>query len=197
MADIVYLIRHAAPPEGGGGRFWGRADPGVDPGSLARAESLASLMLEKPTRLYASPLDRAALTAERLNRPLGVVVEYLDDLAEADFGCFDGLTYAEISSRYPEMAREWAERGDNFSFPDGESIAGFFARAERVWQATVNRPEKTLAVVAHGGIISTWICLFLGFPMARRFDYPPDYCALTAFMKKKNGVDWEMAFFNK
>ncbi len=197
MSDLVYLVRHAAPPADRRGRFWGRADPGVDGDSLAAAGRLAGFPWFRPARILSSPLRRAFLTAEPLAGAFGLPVETDLDLAEADFGRFDGLTYAEIAKRHPAGAAEWERLGDAYAFPGGEAVADFFCRARRSWERCLAFPEPVVLAVAHGGILSAWMCLFLGLPFARRFVFRPDYSALTAFVRKRDGTGWDMAFFNQ
>lgn len=196
MADIVYLVRHAAPPPDQLGRFWGKSDPGMDPRSLDRVPSLASLAWEPPLRLFTSPLRRTVMTAARLEQPLSLKMEVVPELAEADFGDFDGLTFAEIEKSYPMPAREWCAKGDGFSFPGGESVPRFLERAQRAWEHCIELPEKAVLAVTHGGIIASWCCLFLRMAMDHRFAFRPEYAALTAFNRKKVGSGWELAFFN-
>lgn len=196
MADLVYLVRHAAPPEDKRNRFWGRADPGVAVESLGQAAFLAPLVWESPARLFVSPLSRAVLTAGQLTGPLGLGAEPLDLLAEVDFGDFDGLTFSEIETKYPEQVDEWAKRHDQFAFPGGESIPDFLARAEQAWRFCVEAPERAVMAVTHAGIIAAWVCLFLQLPWTPRFAFRPAYSALTAFIRKKDESGWEMAFFN-
>lgn len=196
MADVVYLVRHAAPPPDQRGRFWGRNDPGVDAHNLDEVPSLSGLAWERPLRLLSSPLRRTALTAERLAKPLGLRVEYVPELAEADFGDFDGLTFAEIEKLHPLPVREWCAQGDGFAFPGGESVPRFLERARRSWEHCADLPEKAVLAVTHGGIIATWCCLFLRMAFDHRFAFRPEYAALTAFIRKKDGSGWELAFFN-
>lgn len=196
MADLVYLVRHAAPPADMRGRYWGRADPGVDPDDLERVPELARLIWEKPARLLASPLRRTALTAERLGAALGLTPEPASELAEADFGEFDGLTYAEIEALHPVPAAEWLAKGDRFSFPGGEAVPRFLERATRSWEHCVGLADSPVMVVTHGGVIACWCCLFLRIPFDHRFAFRAGYAALTAFVRKKDGSGWEMAVFN-
>lgn len=196
MADTIYLVRHAAPPPERRGRYWGRGDPGVDAESLAGVPPLAGLVLDRPARLLSSPLRRAAATAERLSGPLGLDIEEWPDLAEADFGTFDGLTFAEIERLRPDEAARWADSGDAYSFPDGESVAGFLRRVESVWLRLIGLPEPAALAATHGGVIASMCCLFLGIAPERRFVFRPEYAALTAFARKKSGSGWEMLFFN-
>lgn len=196
MADIVYMVRHAAPPAEARGRFWGRADPGVERESLDGVRGLARLAWHKPDRLVASPLPRAAATAARLCEAFSLPVEFDSELAEADFGLFEGLLFSEIAERFPELAAEWCDRADGFAFPGGESVAGFLARAAGAWRRCVEAPETAVMAVSHGGVIMTWISLFSGLPLERRFLFRPEYAALTAFVRKKDGTGWALRFFN-
>lgn len=197
MSDLVYLLRHAAPPSHRLGRFWGRADPGVDEGSLAAAGALSALPWLRPGRLVSSPLPRAALTAGRLAGGLGLAVETAPDLAEVDFGAFDGMTYDEICFHHPAKAEEWERLRDGFAFPEGESIGDFFARATRAWKWCQALPDPVVLAVAHGGIIAAWLCLFLGLPFERRFAFRAGHSALTALVRKRDGSGWDLAFFNQ
>lgn len=196
MADIIYLVRHAAPPAEKHGRYWGHADPGVDLAALAGIASLADLAWRPPSRLLTSPLARAGLTAAELAPRFGLIPETDAELAEADFGEFDGLTFGEIEARYPEAAREWGEQLDAFAFPGGESVPAFLERAERAWRRCIELPDAVVAVVTHGGIISAWTSLFLEVPPERRFIFRPLHGSLTAFTRKKDAAGWELTCFN-
>ena len=196
MSDTIYLIRHASPPSIGRGRYWGRRDPGVDAESVAGVAPLAELMFPPPERLFASPLSRAILTAERLSSRLGLQVEIVPELAETDFGRFDGLTFAEIERDEPEAALRWGETLDGFVFPGGEAIADFLERAAAAWRTCLAASETAVAAVTHGGVIPVWICLFLGVPLAQRFMFRAEYAALTEFARKRDGSGWEMRCFN-
>ncbi|MCD8139701.1 MAG: histidine phosphatase family protein [Planctomycetaceae bacterium] len=196
MADVVYLIRHAAPPQHRRNRFWGRGDPGVDAASLAEVRTLPPLAWERPTLVLSSPLDRAVQTATAFAAAFSLDVRREDDLAEADFGRFDGLTFAEIEQRFPEDASRWMREGDDFTFPGGESVAGFLARTEQAWRRITALPDEAVAVVSHGGVLAGWLCLFLGMDFSHRFAFRPVCAALSGFLRKRDGSGWEMVFFN-
>lgn len=196
MAEVIYLVRHAAPPEENRCCFWGRSDPGVDPASLDEVEALASLAWERPDQLLTSPSARAVTTADRLGGALGLRPQVVADLAEVDYGLFDGLSDADARALYPDKMREWERLGDGFTFPGGESLAGFFARATMVWEYCVDMRDTTVMVVTHAGVIAAWICLFLGIPFVQRSSFRPEYAALTAVTRRRIGEGWYLSFFN-
>src|SRR5262245_65287733 len=88
----IYLIRHEEPEMRG--RFIGRTDPPLTPAGLeAAAAKLAGLEV---AAIYASPLRRARQTAEAIGGPAPII---LPDLAEIDFGEWEGLTWQEIDRK--------------------------------------------------------------------------------------------------
>lgn len=196
MADIIYLVRHAAPPPAMRLRYWGRSDPGVDPAALDAVRGLAPLLWHKPDRLFASPLPRAKLTASRLAPILALPVESWPDLAEADFGLFEGMSFSEIAERHPGAAREWTERGDEYAFPGGEAIRAFLRRVADVWRRLDSLADPSALVVTHAGVIAVLACLFFGLPPAKRFIFRQDCGAVSAFVRKKDGTGWVLRYFN-
>lgn len=196
MADVVYLLRHAEPPETARGRYWGKKDPGVDPDALARIAELERVIWVPPLRLFSSPLARATATAEPLEMRYGLRTETEPDLAEADFGVFDGLSWSEASARHPAAARDWEVLGDDFTFPAGESVRGFLDRVSGFWERCCALPDERVMCVTHGGVVSAWCCLFLRMPLEQRFSFHPECGAPTAFIRKKDGSGWEMTYFN-
>lgn len=196
MADVLYLIRHSAPPDHARGRLWGRADPGVDPACMVRVATLAGLFWEKPSMLLSSPLARARATADIFSEAWGIPAQTEDDLAEIDYGAFDGLSREEIHARFPDAYDRWRREGTGYSFPDGETIADFYQRVESMWARCLELPAKAVACVTHGGIISAWCCLFLGMDLNERRVFQAEYSAATAFLRKRNGSGWELVYFN-
>ncbi len=196
MSEFIYLLRHAAPPEQARNRYWGKRDPGTDAANLATVAAHAGLIPDASAKVVSSPLERCVRTADVLAKTIGISVETDPELEEIDFGLFDGLTFAEVSQKFPEQADAWARQGDRYAFPDGESIHDFFHRTTAAWKKWRDADERSVVLVTHAGVIACWMCLFLGLPLARRFSFAPSYAALTAFRRKKDGSGWNLQFFN-
>lgn len=76
------------------------------------------------------------------------IIVYEPKLTECSFGSWEGLSNAEIETRYPE---EWTARLSdrwNVSPPSGESYADVYARMCE-WFAEASLAETTLAI-CHG-----------------------------------------------
>lgn len=117
-----------------------------------------------PNAIYASPLRRAAETAEILAQQAGVAVYYDDDLMEFNNGVLAGLPFTEAAERYPEPIGGYKAHEP---VPGGESDITFRARAEIVWSRLLSETVdgQRIAIVAHGGIISRLFQCFLNLPL--------------------------------
>ena len=94
--------------------------------------------------------------------PFCATPELSEGLLEIDFGLWDGLTFDEIAAQWPGQVDRWAAFDPTFGFPDGETLQGFGDRMEQLRKALVARPEKTLALFTHGGVVRMLICKLLG-----------------------------------
>ncbi len=105
---------------------------------------------------YASDKKRALETA-------GIVfpgreIVSVPEIAEINFGVFEGLNHAEIMSRYKDAYVEWMKDPYSASIPQGERLVDFERRVRRAFEAIVERHRQmTVAVVSHGGVISAFL----------------------------------------
>ena len=106
----LYLIRHALPafPEGSK-MCLGITDIPIGREGTQQAKAMAAA-LPPVTAVYSSPLRRAIQTAQAIGHP----VQILSGLREIYAGDWDGLTFAQIRQRYPEL---YAARGLDSTIP--------------------------------------------------------------------------------
>ena len=120
----VWLIRHGETEWSKSGQHTGRTDIPLTEHGVAQAEALRPLLVDlRPALVLCSPRQRSRRTAELA----GVHVDAIDeDLAEWDYGTYEGLTSAQIRSDNPGWTI-WT--GDP---PGGETAAQVGARGDRV-----------------------------------------------------------------
>ena len=160
QATRVFALRHGETDWNLEGRIQGQLDiPLNATGRWQVAQLGAALADEGISVIYASDLLRARQTATAIAAACGVAV--IDDagLRERGFGAFEGLSFAEIGARWPELAERWRRRDPSFGAPDGgETLNAFCARgvgtAARLAGA---HPGATIALVSHGGVMD---CLY-------------------------------------
>ena len=150
MSDLV-LVRHAAT-EWSGLRLCGRTDPSLSSAGRAQLAPLCERvrgMALRDRTVLSSPARRALETARAIAEAIGADVRVDDRLQEADLGRADGMTFAELETAFPEIARAMA-MGDPVDWPDGETAGSLADRidalARELEMGGVDR-----IVVTHGG----------------------------------------------
>jgi probable phosphoglycerate mutase len=156
----IVAVRHGETAWNVDTRIQGQLDIPLNETGRWQAERLAAALAhEGLAAVYASDLLRARQTAEAIGRVAGVPVMCDKGLRERGFGAFQGMTYAEISARWPEQAERWRRREPDFSPGEtGESLNVFYARCVSVAsRLAALHPGQTIALVTHGGVMD---CLY-------------------------------------
>lgn len=171
----LLLVRHGLTNANQEDRYIGRMDPPLSTEGLAQAEALAArLTREEVTAIYSSPQLRARQTAEIITRACGLKVLIEPALREMDFGCWEGLTHAEITARYPEQMRAWWNDPAAEPAPHGgESLAQVARRAREAYNKIMCRhgEGEAVLIVSHGGVLQALLCEALGPPLRARWSY--------------------------
>jgi broad specificity phosphatase PhoE len=164
MGELI-LIRHGETQWSAALRHTGRTNVPLTPGGKASAARLAPSLAKLPiVASFASPALRAIRTAELA----GVTDLVIDpDLAEWDYGGYEGMTTAQIRASSPGwyLWRDGVMPGDA-SHP-GESVLQVGARADAVLDRV--RPllaDGDVALFAHGHLLRILTARWLGLAPA-------------------------------
>jgi broad specificity phosphatase PhoE len=150
----VYAIRHGETAWSLSGQHTGRTDlPLTDNGRRLAERLRPALADEAFTLVLVSPLRRARETVELAG--LGGRAEADPDLAEWDYGDYEGLTTAQIR----EAAPGWLIFRDGC--PGGESPEEVAARADRVI-ARARAVDGDAALFAHGHVLRALVARWIG-----------------------------------
>jgi probable phosphoglycerate mutase len=180
-ATTTILLRHGQTALSVERRFAGSGDvPLTDTGLHQAAAAAARLAVRGGIDLVvSSPLSRARRTAEAVADATGAGLLIDDDLAEADFGEWEGLTFAEVMKRWPEEMSAWMGSTD-LAPPGGESLSGAARRAlAALDRLLAGHTHKTIVVVSHVTPIKTIICRALLAPPAALFRIHLDVASLS------------------
>jgi alpha-ribazole phosphatase len=193
----LILLRHGEPSLAVPGLCYGKLDVELsDAGKEQVRNKLPFLRMAKPDALYTSPRRRASESARILGSALGMALQTVEELAEINFGEFEGRTYDEIRKLYPAEFKMWMEQPDTIIFPGGETFASLKQRVlgfTRTLQQ--NHVRQTVAIVAHGGVNRVILADAFGMTdaMAFRIDQSfaaasvIDYFGGTPFVRLING----------
>jgi alpha-ribazole phosphatase len=165
----LYVVRHAEPEITG--VLLGRTNPALSPaGRQAARDRLGGLRVD---RVYTSPLRRCAETAEQINA--SVLAD--ENLCEIHLGEWDGLSWAEIEERYPELAALKAKDWFGVTPPGGEPWASFAARVTTALRRAMEAYVPA-AIVAHVAVNAVIAQALTGADPAA-FNQP--YCGVMEF----------------
>lgn len=162
----VWLVRHGALVEEARNRCYGALDFALSETGRAQMARAAEYLASEPlTAIYTSSLSRAIESARIIAAPKSTPIHADADLREMNFGDLEGLTYAEIATRHPDIYRQWMDAPTKVLFPNGESFGEMRARVLRAFAAIQAESEgQSVAVVTHGGVIRILIAWALKMP---------------------------------
>lgn len=187
MTLHLYLLRHGQTAMSRENVFCGRGlNPELTDEGAAMARAFAAVYRDLGwSAIYASPLVRATATAQPLAKMLGLPIEERDDLAEIDYGAWDGLSDEVVAGRWHDEHERW--RADPaWNPPTGGETAIALARrmARVVEEITLRHRDGNVLVVSHKASIRVLLCELLGVDVGRfryRFGCPVGSVSIVAF----------------
>ena len=158
---------------------------------VAQATRLAERLARErvPAAIYASPLRRAAQTAEIIAAGAGGDVTIVEELRELDVGELDGRRDDEAWAVYHRVLADWHAGIPGSAFPGGEDYHQMTARLAAALGNALRHPAGSrVLVVGHGGTIRAAIpAVCPGTPMPAT-DLPNCGVAELALRPAADGV---------
>ncbi len=162
-----WFMRHGETDWNRDGLIQGRTDVPLNAEGLAQARAAAGVFAGRGiTAIRCSPLRRAHDTAMIVGETLGVPVEVVTDLREANFGVQEGKPMGDWFTLW--SSGETSPEG-------GESFADLCVRAVATMNAVLATPGLVL-VVAHGGFFRAVRAAMGMSPAVRTANGVPLYC---------------------
>ncbi len=154
----LLFVRHAESEGNSERRLQGHADFRLSEKGRRQAEALRDRLGREgfaPTHVYTSPLLRSAETARIVAANWEPEIVPWDDLKETGIGIFSGLTWAEIESAHPEIARRFLAGSDWDVVEGAEGLGQRRARGRRVIETVIERhgDQDVVVLFTHGGIL--------------------------------------------
>lgn len=162
----ILLIRHGEN-DFVGRRLAGRL-PGVHLNDKGRRQALetAETLKDSPIKaVYSSPLERAMETAQPLAIRLGLSIQIVPELAEIDFGSWQGKTTRQMHRM--KMWKKVVEQPSQVQFPGGESFTSAQNRMSEAVKTIILKHADTdwVACFSHSDAIRLAIAYFLNMPL--------------------------------
>lgn len=162
----LHFIRHGQTDGSAAGQYIGKTDLVLSPGGAADIIAVAKEgRYPSVQRVYTAPHIRCRQTAA-VCYP-GKNTWDIPELAEYDFGSFEGKTMAELHALWPEEYRQWMAGGPQAAPPGGETGEQFLSRLasglDYIMKEMSGDGLESAAVVVSGGVMSALLA-GCGFP---------------------------------
>ncbi len=158
VPSTVVLLRHGVTASTEAKLFCGSggSDPGLTERGEAQAQRAAGWLARRHSdpvgldgvgsidAIVSSPLRRCRETAQTAADELNLPVAVEDDLAEAAFGDWDGMSFAAVQQHWPDLLTSWL--GDEDVHPPG-------GETQRAVATRVDRALRTVLADHRGGTV--------------------------------------------
>ena len=154
----LFFVRHGQTPANVRHQFAGVTDVPLDDLGRRQAEQVSSrFRYFEIDAIMSSPLQRAHYTAEQIGGITGLKPHVMDGLKEIDFGDAEMMTINELLATFGHLMPALGDpRDTTLQWPNGESRHGFHTRVLSSVNAIMRTyADKRVAVVCHGGVISS------------------------------------------
>ena len=199
-----WWVRHA-PVRGHEGRLYGSTDVDCDTSDTDAFRVLAARLPEDAVWVTSS-LRRTIQTMAAIADAAGwtlpdPIVE--PDLAEQDFGRWQGLKWGDMEAADPEAYRAFWTDPTRTAPPGGESFAHLIARtSEVIERLTAAHAGRDVVSISHGGTVRAAVAVALGLDPAAAMAIAVDNLSLTRLdhvtggLLRGHGGVWRVEYVN-
>jgi alpha-ribazole phosphatase len=182
MRTSIWLVRHGQTDLNKARRYQGTTDSPLAEFGQRQAAALANRLRRIPFRVaVVSPAQRTRLTAEVILGDRDAQIIEDARWAETNQGRWEGLTYAEVRSRYPREAAERFTDALHGRATGGESLADVMERVAAGWADLLRRnPGGRVLLVTHATPIQLVLCALGGLAPTLHWRWRIDLGSVTA-----------------
>ncbi len=178
----LYMIRHGETDWNVAGKMQGSKDIELNANGLAQAGQLYERVKKagyQPVKVYASPQKRAFVTGQILADAMNLECIKLPGMEEANFGDWEGKTWEQVKTEYPEAFEKWETNRRYVRTPNGECYQDVVERVMRALVKVMEEEKEDVAVVTHGAVIMSLMCFLTDTPFEKMWTFKPENTGIT------------------
>jgi alpha-ribazole phosphatase len=173
----IHLIRHGQVAGHEEKRYNGQTDVALTDLGVEQYHRLKERLADSHiSACYTSDLTRCVIGSQVICEQFGIEPVRRSELRELNIGVWEGLTWQEIQTKWPE---EWQARlADlvHYRVQQGENLLDVEARVMPVIREIIDRHQgQELLVVGHGGVNRIVLLNAIGAPLAGMFNIEQNY----------------------
>lgn len=167
----VYFARHGQTDWNILAKVQGTTDIPLNENGIQQARKLCEFLKENSIgfeKIYTSYQVRAKQTAQIIDEQFHTGYEIVNGLEEMNLGLFEGHTWDEIESLYPEELKLWNSYKRYNKSPEGESyqmvLERLFKALDYIFEKNDPSSDKNVLIISHGAVIMTLIAMHNNIP---------------------------------
>jgi alpha-ribazole phosphatase len=186
----IYLIRHGEIESAGEKRYIGIKDVALSMNGIAQARRLKAFFDDIDIkRVYCSSLMRTIETSNIIIQNKDVKLIKLNELREINMGSWEGETFKDIKTKFPEEFEKRIKEIGTFKPDGGESFLECQKRVINIYEKISHEDFDDILVVAHAGVNRLIISYILHMSINDIFKLRQDYGCI-------NKIDFDGSNFN-
>lgn len=170
-------------------RYIGHTDCSLSEKGVFEAEQIGQYFFENRiiiNHIFSSDLKRCKTTVNAAFPKRKVT--FLKELREINMGMWDGLTFDEIKSKYPEDFKKRGENISEFIPPQGESFKECEKRAAKIFEFILSSTDGNVVICSHAGFNRAIISKFLNQNINNIFNIKQDYGCINIIASDKTNI---------
>ncbi|MBE5960208.1 MAG: alpha-ribazole phosphatase [Lachnospiraceae bacterium] len=178
----LYMIRHGETDWNVAGRMQGSKDIELNENGIAQAQQLYGKVKKEgyqPVKVYTSPQKRAFKTGQILADAMNIECVKMPGLEEANFGDWEGKTWEQVKTEYPEAFEKWEKNRRYVRTPNGECYQDVVERVVKAIDHIMETEKEDVAVVTHGAVIMSLMCFITDTPFEKMWSFKPENTGIT------------------
>lgn len=190
MSSLILLIRPGETAWNSEGIFRGQSDVPLNERGLKQAKATADYLKSVDlTTVYCSPLSRARQTADAICLDRAIKPTPINDFTDISFGPWEGKSFTELETLYPEAIKTWRENPEKHKLPGAETLSEAMSRSFGQMELLARENQgNSIAIVSHRVILKLLILAALRLDSKSFWKIRQDTCCINMLeFKDKEG----------
>ena len=155
----IYLLRHGQTEENRRGTYYGNLDISLNAIGISQGYKAKDFFNDiKLDRIYVSDKKRTLEMAKLVLGQAEMKIIQDNRINETNFGDFEGKTYEEIKTLYPEECALWQNNWMEFVPPSGESYIELCKRVKSFMEDIKKLESDNILICTHSGVMRAIYC---------------------------------------
>lgn len=192
----LYIVRHGETQWNKEEVFRGRKDVPLNETGLWQAELTGAFLSDKGVDgVYSSPLVRATQTADAICRATGAGLTLDSAFLDMDFGPWEGLSLADVRTRYPKEFESWQKSPHLFRIAGAETLTQVLRRVQKGLRRIEEEAIGVAVITTHRVICKLLALHFMGASNRAFWRAKVDPASITIVEQK--GQEIVVSLFNQ